>query len=148
MSKLSAGLLMYRIKNNRLEVFLVHPGGPFWKNKDSAAWSIPKGEIKQGENLIAAAKREFEEETGIKANGNFIPLGTVKRPGKIVHAWAFEGEWNGFLMKQQMIEINFKGKKIKVPEIDNLGFFPLEKAREKIVAYQKDFLERLEKLLN
>ena len=150
MPKISCGLLMYRIKNS-LEVFLVHPGGPFWKDKNKGAWSISKGEIEDGENFLEAAIREFKEETGIKPECKFIPLGSVKqKSGKIVHAWAFEGEWNGFLMKQNMIEIEFpygSGKKIKIPEIDKADFFNLEKAKEKIIPAQVEFIKRLEKIL-
>ncbi len=150
MQKISAGLLMYRMKNNQPEVFLVHPGGPFWKDKDFKTWSIPKGEVNEGEDLIEGAKREFFEETGIKAEGKFVSLGTVRRTGKIVHAWAFTGDFNGFLTRQNMVEIEFpykSGKKIKVPEIDRAEFFTIEKAKERIVKYQQEFLERLKKIL-
>lgn len=143
---------MYRLKKGKeLEVFLVHPGGPFWKNKDNGAWSIPKGEINEAEDFLEAAKREFEEETGIKPKGEFIELVNVKqKSGKVIHAWAFEGDWFGFLMKQNMIEIEFpykSGKKIKIPEIDKAGFFSLEKARKKINSSQLEFLERLKEKL-
>jgi ADP-ribose pyrophosphatase YjhB (NUDIX family) len=92
MPQISAGLLMYRRRGNQLQVLLVHPGGPFWRNKDAEAWSIPKGEVNDGEDLLAAAKREFQEETGTAATGQFIPLNSVRQTsGKIVHAWAVEG---------------------------------------------------------
>jgi len=149
--KVSAGLLMYRIKNNQIEVFLVHHGGPFWKGKDSGAWSIPKGEVNEGEELLSAAKREFFEETGIEPKGKFIPLGQVKqKSGKIVYAWAFMGDFSGFLTRQNIIEIEFppkSGKKIKVPEIDKASFFSLEIAKEKIIPAQREFLDRLKNLL-
>src|SRR5258706_13451832 len=91
--KISAGLLMYRIKNKKPEVFLAHPGGPFFKNKDEGHWTIPKGEVEEGEDLLQTAVREFKEETGITPEGDFIPLGTItQKGGKIVHAWAFEGD--------------------------------------------------------
>src|SRR5690348_4019415 len=93
MSRTSAGLLMYREREGILEVLLVHPGGPFWRNKDAGAWSIPKGEAADGEDLLEAALREFEEETGCRPSGSFIPLSPVKqKSGKMVHAWAVEGE--------------------------------------------------------
>lgn len=93
MKKQSAGLIMFRRRNGNVEVLLVHPGGPFWKNKNIGAWSIPKGEIEEGENVLAAAQREFEEELAIKAQEPFLPLGSVKqKSGKIVHAWAFCGD--------------------------------------------------------
>jgi 8-oxo-dGTP pyrophosphatase MutT (NUDIX family) len=96
MPHLSAGLLMYRIRDGQLEVFLAHPGGPYFKHKDDGAWTIPKGESEPDEDLLQAAKREFEEETGITPIGPFIPLTPVTQKGeKIVHAWAFEGNWEG-----------------------------------------------------
>ena len=97
--KTSAGLLMYRQKNNELEFFIVHPGGPYWKNKDEQSWSIPKGEIEFSEQVLETAKREFKEETGIIPKEPFIPLGTAQlKSGKIIHAWAFQGDWSGLLM--------------------------------------------------
>ena len=150
LKKTSSGLLMFRKKNNKLEFFLVHHGGPFWKNKDKKAWSIPKGEVEENEDLFDCAKREFFEETGITPIGKkFIPLGFVKqKSGKIVHAWAFEGDWTGIL-RQNMIKIkSFSGKEIKIPEIDKAGFFDKEKTREKIIEAQFEFIERLEKILN
>lgn len=150
MPKTSAGLLMYRNKNNQLEVFLAHPGGPFWKDRDEGAWTIPKGEVEEGENLIEAAKREFEEETGIKPEhkGDFIPLGEVKqKSGKIVHAFAFKMDWDG-LLRQNFITIEFNGKKIKIPEIDKGRYFSVEEASRKINTSQKEFLERLGNLFS
>ena len=151
MAKISAGLLMYRIKNRELEIFLVHPGGPFWKNKDLGAWSIPKGEVKIKEDFLETAQREFEEETGIMPKGKFIPLGEIKqKSGKIVHAWAFEGNWDGFLMKQNFIEIKWppkSGKKIKIPEVDKLKFFNTKEAKKKINPAQVEFIKRLERYL-
>ena len=148
MQKISAGLLMYRIKNGKLEVFLIHPGGPYWKDKDSGAWSIPKGEIKNGENLMETAKREFEEETGIKPAENFISLGEItQRSGKIVHAWAFEKNWSGIL-KSNMTTMSWNGKKIKIPEVDRGNYFTLEEARKKINPAQFEFVERLAKSIS
>ncbi|MEK6898020.1 MAG: NUDIX domain-containing protein [Nanoarchaeota archaeon] len=151
MPKISAGLLMYKINDNKLKVFLVHPGSPFWKDKDKNAWSIPKGEVEKDERLFDAAKREFFEETGVKPKSkSFIELGNIKqKSGKIVHAWAFEGDRLG-LLKQNMIEVEFpfgSGKKIKVPEIDKAKFFGVEEAKEKINQAQFEFIERLKKEL-
>ncbi len=137
---------------DNLRVFLVHHGGPYWKGKDERAWSIPKGLVDEGESLLHAAKREFEEETGIKIRPPLVSLGSVKqKSGKEVYAWAFEGDWPGFLMKQSMIEIEFpykSGKKIKVPEIDKAGFFPVNSAKKKIILAQAEFIDKLIKKLN
>src|SRR5690348_4841881 len=93
MPKVSAGLIMYRVHNGQLEVLLVHPGGPIWRNKDDGAWTIPKGEVEYREDLLATAKREFEEETGVTPKLPFIELSPIKQKGgKIVHAWAFAGD--------------------------------------------------------
>lgn len=153
MPKKSAGLLMYKFdKNNKLLVFLVHPGGPFWKSKDSHAWSIPKGEIEENEDELETAKREFKEELGFESKGDFIDLGEIKqKAGKIVRAFAFQGDWSGFLMKQNLIEIEYpykSGKKIKVPEIDKAGFFKIKEAKEKINKAQVEFIDRLVEKLN
>lgn len=149
MPKTSAGLLMYKVNDGKLKVFLVHPGGPFWKNKDIGAWSIPKGEVEENEDILETARREFEEEIGIKPKEELVPLGKIKqKSGKIVHTWAFEGEWPGMLLKQNIIEIDFHGEKIKIPEIDKAGFFPVDTAREKIIPAQKEFIDRLEKFFN
>jgi len=154
MQKVSAGLLMYQRKKSFVEFFLVHPGGPFWKDKDLGAWTIPKGEVGKGEDLLECAKREFEEETGIKSFGEFISLGEIRqKAGKIVHCWAFENDknfWKGFLMKQNFIEIEWpprSGKKIKIPEVDKAGFFDFETASRKINSAQKEFLDRLQENL-
>lgn len=151
MAKVSAGLLMYRFRNNELEVLIGHPGGPFWRNFDEGVWSVPKGQVEEGEDLLECAKREFEEETGIKPEGKFVELGDVKfKSGKIVHAWAFESEWDGFMMKQHIIEIEFppkSGKKIKIPELDRISFFKPSIAKEKINPIQREFIDRLEKLV-
>ncbi len=104
MPRISAGLLMFRIHDGEVEVLLAHPGGPFFKNKDDGAWSIPKGEIDEGEDLLDAAQREFEEETGVKPSGPFIPLTPIKQKGgKIVHAWAFKGDCDPAANGQQYI---------------------------------------------
>ncbi len=150
----SAGLLMYRLKNKSLQFFIVHPGGPFWKNKDEGAWSIPKGGVEKGEDLLECAKREFYEETGIKVNKrdikDFFYLGEIKlKSGKIIYAWAFKGDWPGMLLKQNMIELKlpWSNKKIKVPEIDKAGFFTAKIAKDKLNPAQAAFVDRLEEKL-
>jgi predicted NUDIX family NTP pyrophosphohydrolase len=151
MKKQSAGLLMFRIHENVLQVFLAHPGGPFWKNKDAGAWSIPKGELEEGEDPLNAAKREFEEEIGITPQGPFHPLGTIQlKSGKIVHAWAFRGDCDPSTTRSNNIEIEWppkSGKQITIPEIDRVAFFTLPQAREKLNPAQTGFLIPLEKIL-
>jgi len=147
--KISAGLLMYRYRNGHLEVFLAHPGGPFFKNKDAGYWSIPKGEMDPGENSLNAAIREFSEETGIVPRGEFIPLGSVvQKSGKTVHAWAFAGDWDGATpIKSNTFEMEWpprSGKKQTFPEIDRAEFFPAARALKKINAAQREFIKRLE----
>ncbi len=148
---ISAGLLMYRVRNGCLEVFLAHPGGPLFKNKDAGYWSIPKGEIDAEEGALDAAIREFTEETGIIPRGNFIPLGSViQKSGKTVYAWAFAGDWNE---RTPIVSNTFEmewpphsGKKQQFPEIDRVGFFPVDEALEKINEAQREFIRRLETL--
>src|SRR6185295_3956677 len=122
MPKQSAGLLLFRERSGRLEVLLVHPGGPFWKNKDEGAWTIPKGEVCEGEELLACARREFQEETGIAPAGNFSALAPIRqKSGKIVHAWAFEGDCDPTKIQSNTITIEWpprSGKRIQIPEVD------------------------------
>ena len=137
MPKLSAGILLYRIKNKKPEVFLCHPGGPFYKKKDNGVWSIPKGEFDNAEEPMAAAKREFEEETGQKIDGQFIPLKPVryKDGRKIVYAWAVEGEINIEKIQSNLFPIEWppkSGKYIDVPEVDKGEWFDVESARQKM----------------
>ena len=121
-----------------MEVFLVHPGGPFWALKDEGAWSIPKGEFEPGEDPLTAARREFTEETGFSATGDFRPLGTLRQPsGKIVHAWAVEFDCDPALVKSNTF--TFKGREF--PEIDRAGWFTLDEARRKILPGQAGFLD-------
>ncbi len=148
-SKISAGLLMYRFKDGQLEVFLAHPGGPFFRNKDNGYWSIPKGEIDPHENDLDAAIREFTEETGIVPHGPFIPLNTVKqKSGKIVHAWAFAGNWDETTsIHSNSFEMEWpphSGIKKQFPEIDRAAFFSTPQALEKINPAQQEFIRRLE----
>jgi len=151
MAKISAGLLMYKRTNGVLKVLIAHPGGPFWKGKDIDSWDIPKGEVNEGEELLEAAKREFREETGIEPKGNFIELGSIKRKdGKVVHIWAFEGDWNGLLMVSNHVSMEFpkgSGKIIKFPEMDKADFFTIEEARKRLYPSIKVFLDRLEEKL-
>src|SRR5258706_810405 len=147
MSKTSAGILLYRIKNKLLEVLLVHPGGPFWKNKDEGAWSIPKGEYAEDEDPLKAAIREFTEETGFSISGDFIPLTTVKlKSGKHVKAWALQMDIDATAVKSNTFSLEWpprSGKKIEVPEVDKADWYDLEEARKKINAGQVPLLEEL-----
>jgi len=147
-SNVSAGLLMFRRKNTAVEFLLVHPGGPFWKNKDDGAWSIPKGEAQPDEDLLSRARIEFKEELGIEPVGDFIPLGSIKQKGgKAVHAWAFEGDLpHNFQLKSNTFEIEWpphSGKFKEFPEIDRAEFFGKEIARRKINSAQLSFFDRL-----
>jgi predicted NUDIX family NTP pyrophosphohydrolase len=149
--KQSAGILIYRIVKKKPEVFLVHPGGPFWKNKDAAAWSIPKGEFDEDEPALKAAQREFEEETGIKPTGKFIELQPVKqKSGKTVYAWALEADIDPSAIKSNLFEMEWppkSGKKASFPEIDRAAWFDMATGKEKINTYQVPFLDELESLL-
>jgi predicted NUDIX family NTP pyrophosphohydrolase len=148
---ISAGLLLFRRTSGELEVFLVHPGGPFWKNRDAGAWSIPKGLIDEGEEPLAAACRELTEETGTVATGPYIPLGTVQqRAGKRIHAWACAGDADPAQVKSNLTKIELprgSGHWIEIPEIDRAAWFSLPIAREKINPAQAAFLDRLEAAL-
>ncbi|MCB9579607.1 MAG: NUDIX domain-containing protein [Polyangiaceae bacterium] len=145
--KLSAGLLMYRRHHGALQVLLVHPGGPLWKNKDDGAWSIPKGLPEAGEELLAAAQREFREETGIAPDQPYLPLGKVtQKSGKVVHAWAFEGDCDPGGITSNTFEMEWpprSGKSATFPEVDRADFFDVETARKKINAAQSRFLDEL-----
>jgi len=146
MAKFSAGLVMFRRRRDGAEVFLVHPGGPFWRNKDAGAWSIPKGESSQEEDLLTTARREFLEETGIDPQGPLIALGEVKQAGgKIVAAWAFEGDWAGPIRSNRftMEWPPRSGKFREFPEVDRAEFFPNGIARRKIKSTQVPFFDRL-----
>jgi predicted NUDIX family NTP pyrophosphohydrolase len=150
--RMSAGLLMYRVCQGQLEVFLAHPGGPFFRKKEEGHWSIPKGEIEPGEPLLDAARREFAEEIGMEASGPFLPLGTVKQKGgKIVHAWAFAGDWEeGRAHVCNSVSIEWPpgcGRWETFPEVDRVSFFPVEEARKKLKASQHPFLDRLMELI-
>ena len=145
MPKISAGLLLYRTQNGALEFLLVHPGGPFWKNKDAGAWTIPKGEIGDNEEPLAAAIREFEEELGFKPTGPFTELTPIQQKGgKVVHAWAFEGNCDPTQIKSNTFSMEWpprSGKQTEFPEVDRAEFFDFECAKTKINPAQVPFLE-------
>ena len=132
----SAGILVYRFPHTAIEFFLVHPGGPFWKNKDEGAWTIPKGEFTEEEQPLDAARREFREETGIKIDGKFRPLNPVRqKSGKWVYAWAIESDPDPGTIQSNMFEIEWPprtGKKASFPEVDRAAWFGLDDARKKI----------------
>ena len=151
-AKTSAGLLMFRKTGDGIEVVLAHPGGPFFKNKDEGAWTIPKGEASPGEDLLSRARIEFEEELGVEATGEFTPLGwVIQKGGKTVHAWAVEGDLpKDFECKSNTFEIEWpprSGKMRSFPEVDRAEFFDLETARKKIKSGQELLLEELKTIL-
>jgi predicted NUDIX family NTP pyrophosphohydrolase len=147
MKRVSAGLLMFRRRHSDLEVLLVHPGGPYWRKKDLGSWSIPKGEYTEGETALAAAMREFEEETGIKPSGEFTPLDDIRQPsGKIITAWAFEGDCSPAEIRSNLFSMEWppkSGETREFPEIDRASWFSLENARARILKGQAGFLDRL-----
>ena len=144
----SAGILLYRQRDGRLELFLAHPGGPFWQGKDAGVWSIPKGLWEPDEEPLAAARREFHEETGTAldaADEAFIPLGEVtQKGGKIVHAWAVAGDIDATTIVSNTYAVQWpKGTWRRYPEIDRAGWFGVAEARAKILAAQAAFIDRL-----
>jgi predicted NUDIX family NTP pyrophosphohydrolase len=147
MPKRSAGLLLYRRSTTGLEVFLVHPGGPFWEKKDLGAWSIPKGEYDGSEEALTAARREFEEETGFVVDGEFTELGTVRQmSGKLVSAWAIEGDCDPNDLISNHCEIEWpirSGRMLSIPEVDRGAWFTPDEARERINPAQQPFLDAL-----
>ncbi len=152
MTSVSAGILMYRLGIKLPEIFLAHPGGPFFSKKDNGVWTIPKGLPEVGENILITAIREFEEETGFKPDGEFIPLGSIKQKGgKIVHAWAVECDIpEDFILKSNYFELSWppaSGQMKKFPEVDRAEFFPVDIAKEKIIPAQIPLIERLEQKL-
>jgi predicted NUDIX family NTP pyrophosphohydrolase len=144
--KKSAGILLYR-DHKEVEVFLVHPGGPFWKNKDEGAWSIPKGEYNEEEDPLEAAKREFKEETGIDIDGDFIELGPIKQKGgKIVLAWALEKDITPDTITSNTFPMEWppkSGKTQQFPEVDKAQWYTIDEAKEKINPSQAALLEQL-----
>ena len=151
MPKRSAGLLMYRYRDGILEVFLVHPGGPFWAKKDLGAWSIPKGEYGPGEGPLDAARREFAEETACPSQSDLIPLTPLRQPsGKVITAWAFQGDCDAADIRSNTFSLEWppgSGRQTEFPEVDRAAWFPLEEAKEKISRGQVEFLEELRQIL-
>ena len=147
MAKTSAGILLYRWRQSRLEVFLVHPGGPFWARKDEGAWSIPKGELAPGDDLLAAARRELAEETGLALTGEAVALQPIRQAGgKVVHAFALEGDADPAALASNRFVIEWpprSGRQQEFPEIDRAGWFGLAEARQKLLASQHGLLDQL-----
>ena len=145
-NKTSAGLLLYR-RCGELEVFLVHPGGPFWAKKDAGSWTIPKGEIDEAEEPLEAAKREFREETGFEINGQFQLLNSIKQAGgKVVQAWAIEADCDPARLQSNRFSMEWppkSGKTRDFPEVDRAGWFTVPEARTKIIAGQIPFIDQL-----
>ena len=151
MPKKSAGIILYRFQNNKPEIFLVHPGGPFWAKKDAGSWSIPKGEFAENEEALTAAKRELEEETGVKAEGDFMELTPVKqKSGKIIYAWALEKDVDPEKLISNTIFIEWpprSRKQVEIPEVDKGAWLSMEGALIKVVQGQAPILIELFKKL-
>ena len=151
MLKKSAGLIMFREAGGRLEVLLVHPGGPFWVRKDLGAWSIPKGEFEDSEEPLSAARREFQEETGFAAEGEVISLGSCRQPsGKTVYVWASKGDLDPSQIRSNQFSMEWpprSGRMAQFPEADRAEWFPIEEARTRILKGQAPFIDRLLKTL-
>jgi predicted NUDIX family NTP pyrophosphohydrolase len=147
----SAGLLLYRRRQGELQVFLAHPGGPFWRDRDAGAWTIPKGVVDEGEELLAAARREFAEETGIEAGGPFLPLGSVRqKAGKVVHAWAWEGDADPSTIVSNTTTSEWppgSGRRITYPEVDRCAWFDPDAARARMNPAQAELVDRLQAML-
>jgi predicted NUDIX family NTP pyrophosphohydrolase len=149
--KTSAGLLLYRLVAGRVEVFLVHPGGPFWAKKDDGAWSIPKGEYEASEDPLTVAQREFQEETGFSVHGDFLPLGSVKQPGgKVISAWALKGDVDAGAVRSNTFLLEWppkSGRMQDFPEVDRALWCDLPTAGIKLLAGQRPILDQLTGLL-
>jgi predicted NUDIX family NTP pyrophosphohydrolase len=149
--KISAGLLLFRRGAAGLELFLAHPGGPFWTHKDAGAWTIPKGAIEPGEDPLAAACREFEEETGVPPTGPFLPLGSIRqKAGKEIHAWAWEGDADPDRVTSNLVQTEWprgSGRRLTFPEVDRCSWFGPEMARKKLNPAQAELISRLEAAL-
>jgi predicted NUDIX family NTP pyrophosphohydrolase len=147
MAKQSAGLLMYRRRQGEIEVFLVHPGGPFWAKKDLGSWSIPKGEYTEGESPREAARREFREETGFEIEGEPAELGTVKQAGgKVVSVWTMDGDCDPEKLRSNTCMVEWpprSGRQMEIPEVDRGGWFGIVEARERILKSQAPVLDLL-----
>ena len=149
--KVSAGLLLYRRGPGGLEVFLAHPGGPFWTGRDAGAWTIPKGVVDEGEELLAAACREFQEETGVSPRGPYLPLGSVRQKGgKVIHAWAWEGDADPERVISNVMRTEWprgSGRWLTFPEVDRCAWLEPAAARAKINPAQAELIDRLEAAL-
>jgi predicted NUDIX family NTP pyrophosphohydrolase len=152
LSNVSAGLLLFRRPKGGLEVFLAHPGGPFWKMRDLGAWTVPKGLVERGEDPLRAAIREFEEETSVRPEGPFLQLGSVRqKAGKLVHAWAWEGEADPRQVRSNMMRAEWprgSGRWLTFPEVDRCEWFDARSARQKINPAQSELIDRLEAALS
>ena len=153
-SRVSAGLLVYRVRDRRLDVFLAHPGGPLFTTRDEGYWTIPKGEVDPGEDLLATALREFEEEIGIRIDsaGPFLPLDFIQQKGgKIVHAWGVEKDWDDSQpIRSNRFQLEWpprSGRFQEFPEVDRAQFFPIAEARRKVKDRQVPLLDRLEQMV-
>jgi predicted NUDIX family NTP pyrophosphohydrolase len=148
---ISAGLLLFRRGGLGLEVLLAHPGGPFWRDREAGAWTIPKGIVDEGEDLLDAARREFIEETGIRPTGPFIPLGSVRqKAGKVVHAWAWEGDADARAIVSNTAQVEWppgSGRWITYPEVDRCAWYDPASARRRINPAQSELIGRLEAVL-
>jgi predicted NUDIX family NTP pyrophosphohydrolase len=148
----SAGLILYRHRGDELEVFLAHPGGPFWAHRDAGAWSLPKGLVHAGEEPLAAACREFEEETGLRPRGPFLSLVSVRqKAGKLIYAWAWEGDADPAHLTSNLMRTEWprgSGRWFRFPEIDRCAWFGPHTAREKLNPAQAAFIDRLESQLS
>jgi len=152
LSAQSAGLVLYRKRDGKLEVLLVHPGGPYWQKRDDGAWSIPKGELGENEAGVEVARREFQEELGVPApDGELTTLGTVRQAGgKIVHAWAAPGDVDVTRLRSNTFEVEWPPRSHRMqrfPEVDRAGWFDLDAARRKVLPAQRSFIDRLEEQL-
>jgi predicted NUDIX family NTP pyrophosphohydrolase len=150
--EISAGLVAFRRDKSAIEVLLAHPGGPFWAKKDDGAWTIPKGLVEPGDNLLSAARREFTEETNLTAEGDVFALTPVnQKSGKVVHAFAFEADFRLETFASNSFEMEWpprSGRKKSFPEIDRIAYFPLPIAMRKIIAYQQPLLREIEQRLS
>lgn len=152
MNPTSAGIALFRRTGSSIEIFLIHPGGPFWKNKDLGAWQFPKGEYQDGEEPLAAARREFHEETGYDVDGDFIDLGSVRqKAGKVVRLWAVQGDCDAKAIRSNTFSVEWppkSGRMQEFPEVDRAGWFSPDDARRKLLAAQVPFVDRLCERLN
>jgi predicted NUDIX family NTP pyrophosphohydrolase len=150
-AKISAGILPYRLGPEGLEVFLIHPGGPFWARKDAGAWSIAKGMVEEGEALESAARREFREETGFVADGPLLPLTPRRQPsGKTIHVWAVAADFDPDALTSVTVTVELprgSGRVVEFPEADRAAWFTIAEARRRILAGQSAFLDELEQRL-